>query len=302
MFRENKVTLGKRSLHLLLHLVFQLRLLRCFATFYAFASIRCRLVHLVLCLGSICILLILMNNLFSLVETFLLEFLKTAQVVILNILLFVLSEYDICQVRPIDVNWIISILSRLEPWVIQCLFGCQPLSIIDLNEAANEILGFIGKLFSLEVKSTFENQFMQFLHGVAPERDRTEKHDVQANAGAPHVSLETTIAFLTNDLRSHVCRRAALFIHLFLLGLQLLRHAKIANLYLARLINKNVVKLDVAVHDELALMNVVEAGDHLLEQVLGIVFLELTTLSNVAEQIASLAQFHHEAHMFTRFK
>lgn len=68
MLRKNKITLCKSSLHLLLHLVLQLRLLRSFASLNAFARIRLRLVHLVLSLCSIST--VLMNDFLPLVEPF----------------------------------------------------------------------------------------------------------------------------------------------------------------------------------------------------------------------------------------
>ena len=148
---------------------------------------------------------------------------------------------------------------------------------------------------------------IELLHGVevadlvSLERHVAVEHGVEADAGAPDVHRESLVAHVLDDFRGDVRRRTALLEEDLLL-LDLSADTEVSDLDVAVPVQQDVVKLDVAVHDELALMNVVEAGDHLLEQVLGIVFLELTTLSNVAEQIASLAQFHHEAHMFTRFK
>lgn len=84
-----------------------------------------------------------MNYLLPLVKSFLLEFLEAAKIVIFNILLFVLCKYHVGEVRSIDVYWLVSILHRLKPWVFQCLLCRQPLSVINLNKAAYEILGFI---------------------------------------------------------------------------------------------------------------------------------------------------------------
>lgn len=49
-------------------------------------------------------------------------------------------------------------------------------------------------------------------------------------------------------------------------------------------------------------MNVVEALDELLEEVLCVVFLELSPLSNIAENITSLAQLHHKRDVLGSFK
>ena len=161
MFCENKIALCKCSLHLLLHFILQLRLLWSFTTLYTFAcsSINLWLVHLALdrCRS---ISTILMNDFLPLVESFLFEFFETAEIVILNILFFVLREYYIRQVCTIDIDWVSSVLHWLEPWMVQGLLCCQPLSIIYLNKAAYEILSFIRQFFTLEIKSTFENQFM----------------------------------------------------------------------------------------------------------------------------------------------
>ena len=54
--------------------------------------------------------------------------------------------------------------------------------------------------------------------------------------------------------------------------------------------------------DVLLRMDVVQATDHLLEEIFGIIFFELSPLANVTEQVAALAEFHHKAHVFTRFE
>ncbi len=51
-----------------------------------------------------------MNDFLPLVESFLFEFFETAEIVILNILFFVLREYYIRQVCTIDIDWVSSVL------------------------------------------------------------------------------------------------------------------------------------------------------------------------------------------------
>ena len=108
---ENEVALCESPLHLLLHLVFQLHLLRSFTSLDTFAagSIRLRLVHLVLDLCRT-ISTILVNDFLPLVESLLFELFQAAEIVILDVLLFVLRKYHIRQVGSIDVDRIGSIL------------------------------------------------------------------------------------------------------------------------------------------------------------------------------------------------
>ena len=49
-------------------------------------------------------------------------------------------------------------------------------------------------------------------------------------------------------------------------------------------------------------VDIIESTDHLFEEVLGIVLLELAALSDVTEEVATLAEFHYEAHMLTGLK
>lgn len=142
--------------------------------------------------------------------------------------------------------------------MVQGLLCSQPLSIIDLNEAAYEVLGFIRQFLTLEIESTFQDQFMQFFHGVTPEGNCAQKHDIQTNAGTPHVRLEAAVSLLANYLWRYVGRRSTLLVHLLLFRLELLGHTEITNLDLARLVYEYVVELDVAMDHEFALVDVVQ--------------------------------------------
>jgi len=90
------------------------------------------------------VLLGLLDDLLPLVESLLLELLQTAEVVILYVVLLVLSEDHISQVGSMNVNWLGAVLRRLQPRVLQCLLGCQSLAIVYLDQATDEIFGFIG--------------------------------------------------------------------------------------------------------------------------------------------------------------
>lgn len=49
-------------------------------------------------------------------------------------------------------------------------------------------------------------------------------------------------------------------------------------------------------------MDVVETADHLLEQVLRIIFLQLSALTHITQQVATLAKLHDEAHVLARLE
>ena len=54
--------------------------------------------------------------------------------------------------------------------------------------------------------------------------------------------------------------------------------------------------------DVLLRVDVVQSTDHLLEEILGIIFFKLSSLADVAEQVTALAELHHKAHVLTRFE
>lgn len=140
---------------------------------------------------------------------------------VLDVLLFIFRKDHICEVWSINVNRLAAFRSLLKPWVLQGLLGREPLPVIHLYQPTNEVLGFIGNFFSLEIEATFQDQFVQLFHGVTSERNRTKEHYVEADAGAPHVGLETAIALLPDDFRCHIGWRAALLIHFLIFGLEL---------------------------------------------------------------------------------
>jgi len=53
---------------------------------------------------------------------------------------------------------------------------------------------------------------------------------------------------------------------------------------------------------ELLLVDVIQAFHQHLEQVFGVVFLQLPSLPYIAEQVTTLTQFHHEANVLVRLK
>lgn len=54
--------------------------------------------------------------------------------------------------------------------------------------------------------------------------------------------------------------------------------------------------------NKLLLMNVVKSAHHLLKQILGVVFLEFSSLSHVTQQVTSLTKFHNKAHVLASFE
>ncbi len=166
-------------------------------------------------------LLSLLDDLLPLVVSFLLQLLQAAEVVIFYVLLFVFSKYHICQVRSVNIDRFVALRSRLKPRVVQGLLGGEPLPIIYLNQAANQVFCLVGNFFALEIEAAFQDQLVQLLHGVASERHCAEEHYIQADASTPHVGLEASIALLSDDFRCDVCRRATLLVHFLLLGLEL---------------------------------------------------------------------------------
>ena len=50
-------------------------------------------------------------------------------------------------------------------------------------------------------------------------------------------------------------------------------------------------------HHKLLSMDIVEPLDQLFEQVFGILLLELSPFPDIAQEITTLAELHHEAHM-----
>lgn len=105
--------------------------------------------------------------------------------------------------------------------MVQGLLGGKPLPVIHLNQTTNKVFCLVGNFFALEIEAAFQDQLVQLLHSITSERNCTEEHYIQADASAPHVGLEASIALLSDDFRRDVCWRATLLVHFLLLGLEL---------------------------------------------------------------------------------
>ena len=64
-------------------------------------------------------------------------------------------------------------------------------------------------------------------------------------------------------------------------GAQLLGHTEVTDFNVTRLVDQNVVKLDIAMYNKFTLVNILQTSYNLLEEVAGVVFFEAATFANI---------------------
>lgn len=136
---------------------------------------------------------------------------------------------------------------------------------------------------------------MQLLHVAGFERDSSTEHCVEDNSSAPDVCLEACVALLTKNLGGNVGGGAALLVH-DVAGFDQLAHSEVCNFDVSLAIEEDVIELDVSVKNPLA-MNVAQAFNDLSEDDLGADLVQLLSLSDVVEQVATGAELHAEQHV-----
>lgn len=118
------------------------------------------------------------------------------------------------------------------------------------------------------------------------------KHHVQNNPGRPHIHLRTRVKLTTDNLRRSVVGRPAT-------GLQKItvrhdiRQPKIGNLHIQVVVQKQVLWLQVSVHN-LVSMTVFHCSDNLLEKPSGFILRHLSPLHNVVKELLARVLNHHD--------
>lgn len=175
--------------------------------------------------------------------------------------------------------------------VVEALVG------IDFEEATEHVTRFLGDII-LEGVDSSENEAVQFVHTGSLERHCAVQHCVEDYSCAPEVNAKAVSVLIPENLRRNVGGCAALVAHLDTWR-ALLADSKVGDLNLTLAIEQYVVEFDVAMGNVLR-VNVLEAIDYLLEDLLRDWLLQATPLPDVVEKVATRAQLHHDDYVFLR--
>ena len=141
---------------------------------------------------------------------------------------------------------------------------------------------------------------MQFLQVLSLERYSSLQHCVHQNTKRPYVHVETFISLVCDYLRSQIRWCSALLLNHLALRYQS-TDSEVTHLYRSFIIHKDIVKFDVSVQYASA-MAVSQAMDYLLEDVLGLLFLQLLSLFDVLKQVTTSSVLHDHEEMLGRLK
>lgn len=136
-----------------------------------------------------------------------------------------------------------------------------------------------------------DDLLLQFAHVCGFEWHGTEEHGIEHDAGAPHIGLESLVAFAFEDFWSDVGWCTALLMLDLVLALDKFADAEVADFDVALGCQQDVVKFDISVQHSLA-VHVRQTLDKLAEHVLRQVLLELPTTSDVGQEITAAADLH----------
>ena len=123
----------------------------------------------------------------------------------------------------------------------------------------------------------------QGLHVFVLERQPTTEHDIQNHTAAPHVDLRTRIKSSTDDLRRGVIGTPAAGLEEVAV-LDLVRESEVGNLHVQVVVEEDVLRLQVAVHD-LEVMAVLNPGDDLLEETARLRLFHTPVRDDVVEEL-----------------
>lgn len=171
-----------------------------------------------------------------------------------------------------------------KPWVLLYLLDREPFVRIDLQKTTKHISGF-WRYILLECINTSQNERMQLLHAWGLERHCSIKHCEKHHTCAPQINIETVPIFVLQDLRGYISWSSALFSH-FDSWLALFTDTKVTNLDWTLSIEQNVVQFDISMTNMLR-MNIVQAIDDLLENLLCEWLLEPSSLSDVVQKVTT---------------
>jgi hypothetical protein len=159
------------------------------------------------------------------------------------------------------------------------------------EEGADEALGVLGNGLPdavLEGEGTLADALHDLLVGLTVEGRHTRKQDVSDHTARPDIAL-LVVVFVQN-LRGDIVGGAEFLVKVTV-GVVDEGGAEVDDLNLVELLvllEKNVLGLKVTM-DDVGLMAVVDAGEHLLHQNSCVALRELATLQDLIEKLATLA-------------
>lgn len=138
---------------------------------------------------------------------------------------------------------------------------------------------------------------MQLLHTSGLKGYCTYQHSIQTDTCAPYIHFETFISLIFQYFRGYICGSTTLLGHSLLICLHLSWDTEISNFYSSSGIQKNIVKLDVSMHNQFWVMQICKTFYQLFKEIFGNFFGELPSLSHISQQVKTSTQFHHEAYV-----
>lgn len=144
------------------------------------------------------------------------------------------------------------------------------------------------------------NHLVEVLRVLALERETAAEHGIEKNAGGPDVGGWAQVVSPLDDLRRHVRRSSAENLQLGL-GWRAAAKAKINEFDDLLAVNDDVFKLDVSVRD-VALMEIVQSQEKLLDESFGLLFSELPVRLRLQMGVQTLAcgVLHDEVNILGR--
>lgn len=142
-----------------------------------------------------------------------------------------------------------------------------------------------------ELKLSFQNEPMEFVHIRSFERNSATEHCEEQNTKTPNIDEETLVALISYDLGSYVGRSATLLVNNGTSS-DNLRYAEVTDLDDIIRVDKNIVELDVSVKNR-ARVDVSESVDNLFEYELGDWLSESSFPFDVLKQVSLACILHH---------
>ena len=132
-------------------------------------------------------------------------------------------------------------------------------------------------------------------HVLVVKGQRAAEERVEDNSAGPDVHLGARVQLAGDDLRRRVVRGPAARPQ----ELPVSHHvgeAEVSDLHIERLVQQQVLRLEVPVHHVVAVA-VVHAADDLLEEPPGVLLLQLAVLHDVVEQLPAGDVLHHHEYV-----
>lgn len=187
----------------------------------------------------------------------------------------------------------------LEPRVLKCLLGVEPLFGVDDEELSNEIHYLLGarlKFDMIKVVFCASNLRENFLSAAALEWEVTAHEHVEEDSERPYVALVVIVSI--EHFRSHVVRRSSNGLHLLVLLLPLGK-SEVDNFNFIISRDHDVLWLDIPMHN-IDRMHVIQGSKQFLHIMRSHIFSEdlIFLLRNLLEELSSCDVLHNEVDVF----